>query len=225
MQLNLINSLSELLPAVPGLFYGIAEIQNLNDFNITVDEEKDLFARGRSSEKRIKSFSLGRLAARRSLLAFGNHDQVSIRKGERGEPLWPAGIKGSIAHTDQAGIAVCTKNIECKGIGIDFESALRSLDFDIGRYIATAREQEWMQSGRGSERALKLFCLKEAFYKAFSPIVGRFIGFQEVEFVFLAENVQSVILNDSLPQEYKVNIHLSANETWVVAVCILEKIH
>ncbi|ALJ86095.1 4'-phosphopantetheinyl transferase family protein [Acinetobacter baumannii] len=65
----------------------------------------------RASLKRKSEFFIGRLAAQFALATLGDYTNFIIKKGERGEPLWPRYIRGSISHSMSNcthGIAIAT---------------------------------------------------------------------------------------------------------------------
>ena len=75
------------------------------------------------SEKRKKTFVMGRLAAKQAMESYGTTTYPVLR-GSMNEPLWPDTFKGSIAHKDNIAIAAVTKDPSYAGIGIDIEHAL-----------------------------------------------------------------------------------------------------
>ena len=54
---------------------------------------------GRAVEKRRREFITARHCARAALSQLGS-DVGPIMRGEKGEPLWPRNVVGSITHTD-----------------------------------------------------------------------------------------------------------------------------
>ena len=55
------------------------------------------------SEKRKKTFVMGRLAAKQAMESYGTTTYPVLR-GSMNEPLWPDTFKGSIAHKDNIAI-------------------------------------------------------------------------------------------------------------------------
>jgi phosphopantetheinyl transferase len=118
-----------------------------------------------------------RLPARHS---WPSHREIVVRADERGRPFVPrfpgsAGSGGkvkeavivlSIAHTE--GVAVAAVSTRAAGIGIDVERLDRR-GGDYERAAFTDDERRRLDTGppdRRAERALRLFCAKEAAAKA-----------------------------------------------------------
>ncbi len=95
----------------------------------------------------------------------------------RGAPILPGGWVGSISHKGATAAAIIAAASD-GWVGIDLERAAEPR-VDIARRILTAREQEALPD-RGRAVTLR-FAIKEAIYKAVDPIVGRYVGFTEVE--------------------------------------------
>ena len=79
-------------------------------------EERALVAK--AVKKRQREFGVGRACARRALAELGLAPQA-ILSGETREPLWPAGIVGSISHDRALGVAVVGRTERFLGFGVD----------------------------------------------------------------------------------------------------------
>ena len=129
------------------------------------------------AERRKRDFARGRACARRALEDLGVR-ATSIPRGPRGEPQWPAGIVGSITHTDDYAAAVVAPRSLLRGIGIDAERQECMTD-DLLDVIATSGERDWISAaGSAIPWALLLFSAKESVFKACFDVVG-WIDFQE----------------------------------------------
>jgi len=122
----------------------------------------------------------GRLCAERALDRAGAPGQA-VPRGDHGEPVWPAGVAGSITHTDITAHALVTRRADGAGLGIDSEHLV---DADAQRAIAhvccSPRERaRWLEGIDSRLRTTLLFAAKEAIYKAAWPAVHRFIDFDE----------------------------------------------
>jgi len=135
----------------------------------------------RCAEKRIQDFAAGRACAHRALRELGIHD-FSLLAGEHREPLWPAGIVGSITHTRGYGAAVVARQSDLKSVGLDCE-VIDSVDEDLWSRICTPPEIERLEQlppiERGRQAAL-IFAAKEAFYKCQFPLTRAWVGFEDV---------------------------------------------
>jgi 4'-phosphopantetheinyl transferase EntD len=130
--------------------------------------------------KRRAEFVTGRACARRALAQLGL-DPVSIPSGPGREPLWPAGIVGSITHCDGLRACAVARARDVRSFGIDAE--LRGpLPPGVLPMISSATERAALSElppELCAERVL--FSVKEAIYKAWYPVAARWLGFEEVE--------------------------------------------
>jgi 4'-phosphopantetheinyl transferase EntD len=134
----------------------------------------------RAVEKRRREFATGRACARLALGRLGIAP-VPIPAGERGEPLWPSGVVGSITHcTGYCASAVAAVD-RVATVGIDAE-VHEPLPDGVLEQVAFGRELT-MVAERGAGVCLDrlLFSAKEAVYKAWFPLARRWLGFEDVE--------------------------------------------
>lgn len=146
----------------------------------TLYPEEELWIAG-ASEKRIQEFTAVRACAREALARLGRERPPLIADSIRG-PTWPAGVMGSLTHTESYRAAVVAERGEHIALGIDAEPAL-PLPSDIGKRILTEREIRLVklfedETGLGCWDRL-VFSAKESVYKAWAPLVGRFLDFGE----------------------------------------------
>src|SRR5690606_27289410 len=80
--------------------------------------EEPLIAK--SVEKRRRDFIGARHCARQALAQLGE-PPAAIGKGERGAPVWPRGIVGSLTHCDGFRGAALAHKLRYRSIGIDAE--------------------------------------------------------------------------------------------------------
>ncbi|HKT84231.1 MAG TPA: 4'-phosphopantetheinyl transferase superfamily protein [Solirubrobacterales bacterium] len=150
------------------------------------DREVELFpeeeeALGRAVEKRRREFVTARACAREALSRLGLPAQP-IPVGARGAPVWPAGIVGSITHcAGYRGCAVARAS-ELLTLGIDAEPD-EPLPPGVLGDIALAEEQDWIEEARAAEPGRSwdrlLFSIKESVYKAWFPLTGSWLGFED----------------------------------------------
>jgi 4'-phosphopantetheinyl transferase EntD len=74
----------------------------------------------RAVDKRRREFATGRNCARVALGRLGV-PPVPIVRGERGAPVWPPGIVGSITHCDGYRAAAVARDRDVLAVGIDAE--------------------------------------------------------------------------------------------------------
>jgi 4'-phosphopantetheinyl transferase EntD len=121
----------------------------------------------RAAEKRRRDFALGRACARAALSHLGHREAV-IAIGDAGAPVWPAGVVGSITHTDGYAAAIAGETSRFDGIGVDAERVGGVGEELWPRLFTDAeRAQLLMQQDRALAAAL-LFSAKEAAYKAWA---------------------------------------------------------
>jgi len=124
---------------------------------------------GRPTAKRLAEFASTRALAREALAALGLPAQP-IAKGKRGEPLFPAGVVGSLTHTEGY-----------RGCALAFASRFRALGLDAepnrepparleGRIASPAERRILARLPVGPAYLRLLFCAKEALFKAASTL-------------------------------------------------------
>lgn len=156
----------------------VATSEDILDMRLFPEEEE---AVGRAVEKRRREFVTARACARDALAQLGLPEQA-IPAGARGEPLWPAGVVGSITHCDGYRACAAARTSDLFTIGVDAEVNEPLPDGVLGD-IALAPEREWIAdlARRGPEVCWDrlLFSAKEAIYKAWFPLAGRWLGFED----------------------------------------------
>jgi 4'-phosphopantetheinyl transferase EntD len=136
--------------------------------------------------KRRLEFSTGRCCAREALAEL-RVPPAPILMGPLREPVWPAGILGTITHTDDISAAVVVRTGPWKGIGIDLLDRGRAGDVlrDAIGIIADEGEEVIAQeiAGTRPDGRVLLFSAKESVIKAVSSSFQRFVDFTEINVV------------------------------------------
>jgi 4'-phosphopantetheinyl transferase EntD len=145
-------------------------------------EEEPIVAR--AVEKRRREFALGRQCAREALSAIGAAP-VPILPGPQRQPLWPAGIVGSITHCAGFCAAAVARRDDIAGVGIDAEN-YRPLEPGVIERITLPVERDWIaaQPAGGIRWEFVFFSAKESVYKAWFPLMGKWLGFEDVRIEF-----------------------------------------
>ncbi|EGR4197819.1 4'-phosphopantetheinyl transferase superfamily protein [Vibrio cholerae] len=161
--------------------------------------------------KRQAEFVAGRKLAQQALKQIGQGYDRPIAIGTHREPLWPAGIMGSIAHCD--GWAVCAVlKAEHLSVGIDIEHQLEhQAAVEVQAMIGTA--QEWALLAQQFDLASAvtlLFSAKESLFKALFPQVHLYLDFSDAQLIGLDGNQLTLRLSiDRKPlipdADYKVH--------------------
>ncbi|WP_072687615.1 4'-phosphopantetheinyl transferase Npt [Rhodococcus marinonascens] len=148
---------------------------------------------GRAVEKRRREFTSARHCARLAMAKLGV-EPAPILRGDKGSPLWPRGVVGSLTHCDGYRGAVLGHSMQVRSLGIDAEphEALPdgvldavSLETERAWLSATDVSALWRAEGGGPvHRDRLLFCAKEATYKAWFPLTRRWLGFEDAHITF-----------------------------------------
>jgi 4'-phosphopantetheinyl transferase EntD len=144
-------------------------------------EEITLVAR--ATEKRRREFTAGRECARAALAGLGLA-AVPILRGYRGAPQWPDGVVGSITHCPGYVAAAVARAQDLAAIGLDAEpnAALPGGVLELISLPAErARLRRLAAAAQGTSWDRLLFCAKEAVYKAWFPLTGRWLGFADAD--------------------------------------------
>lgn len=145
------------------------------------DPEATLFAEetalvARAVDKRRREFTTGRHCARAALALLG-FPAAPILTGERGAPVWPAGVAGSITHC--AGYRAAAVSVDVLSLGIDAEPAAPLPD-GILQTISLPRERTMLTALGGDHPWDRLlFSAKESVYKAWFPLARRPLDFAD----------------------------------------------
>jgi 4'-phosphopantetheinyl transferase EntD len=135
--------------------------------------------------RRRAEFTAGRRCAREALAGLGL-PAAPVLAGRAGEPLWPAGVTGSITHCPGYRACAVARAADVAGLGIDAEPDA-ALPAGLIESLACAAER--VRIGRLGAQApvvswdRLLFSAKEAVAKLWYPLTGRWPGFGELTVV------------------------------------------
>lgn len=158
----------------------------------------------RFAVRRKITYSGGRYALRELLKRHGV--DAAILTDDRGAPVLPASLRGSISHKDEVAAALLTQDVSAH-FGVDVEGVPGPSD-DLAARILTDRELAVVKRMPDLERALELslrFSAKESIYKALDPYVRRYVAHEEVEVTPLADGTAEV-WSEVFPQGMKVSV-------------------
>lgn len=142
-------------------------------------EERELIKH--AIQKRQGEFAVGRLCAKEGLMKLGI-DNFPILKDDKGAPIWPKGVKGSISHAPGCCAVVVARVEEGESLGLDIEKVDR-LSEELWPYLFGEEEVNWLrnQGDDGIQTGASiLFAAKEAFYKAQYLLTHSWLGFKDV---------------------------------------------
>lgn len=132
-------------------------------------------------ERRRRAFGHGRACLRLACRAAGLPEDPVGRRPDR-SPRLPAGVTGSITHTEGLVAAVVADATSGWSLGIDAERLDREVR-DIADRILTPAERHATTEvdGRTDPVAmLRIFSAKESIYKSQRQLTGAWLGFDDV---------------------------------------------
>ncbi|MBV2355363.1 4'-phosphopantetheinyl transferase superfamily protein [Streptomyces sp. J2-1] len=144
-------------------------------------EERALVAR--AVPKRRREFTAVRVCARRCMEKLGLEPRP-VPTGERGAPVWPEGIAGTMTHCDGYRAAALVRTADLASLGIDaephgplpegvFDTVALPTERDRHRELSAAHpEVHWDRL---------LFSAKESVYKAWFPLTRAWLDFSEAD--------------------------------------------
>lgn len=145
--------------------------------------------------RRLQAFMAGRLCAEHALAQLGIGG-LGVSRGPLGQPLWPHGVVGSIAHTPTMAYAAVCGAHEAAGLGLDSEPCVDADGLTAIRELCCTSAESAALFGRSDDSlmATVLFSAKESLYKAIHRQVDRFVDFTEVEATSIDQSAGTVDL-------------------------------
>ena len=138
---------------------------------------------GWAVESRMREFTIARTCARRALLKLGLPATPILRGPER-QPLWPPGVVGSITHGGGYHAAAIAKRSDMVAVGIDAEID-EALPAGVPAQVIVEQERVWLaEAPEGIHWDRLFFSAKESVYKAWFPLTGQWLGFEDVALSF-----------------------------------------
>lgn len=135
--------------------------------------------------KRRAEFLAGRYCAMRCLQRL-NFINTPIGIGNSRQPIWPDSVVGSISHCSHHAVAVTGKAEYFSGIGVDIEWQVNDRTFNnLANKILCKDEQNHLGDSHENQRFIftLIFSVKESFFKAAYPLVGRYFDFDAISVV------------------------------------------
>ncbi|MDX3517013.1 4'-phosphopantetheinyl transferase family protein [Streptomyces scabiei] len=174
--------IEELLPGavVAVEAYAPDEDAAVEGFELYPEEEAVV---ARAVAKRRREFTVVRACARRAMEKLGVPPRALV-PGERGAPVWPEGLTGSMTHCEGYAAAALVRLGDLASLGIDAEPhgplpegvlaaiALPAEETRLARLSADDPTVHWDRL---------LFSAKESVYKAWFPLTGRWLDFSEAD--------------------------------------------
>ena len=187
---------------------------------------------------RRATFVAGRLAMRAAVAMHApQHASDPILRTERGAPVLPHAVAGSVSHKHDAALALMLpRHTLAHGaslhVGVDLEHRPTARDVarpSIARRILTAPELDALSAFDADplaqrERVILSFAIKEAVYKAIDPTVQRYVHFTEVALQFSGDGAVAVslLLPELAPDAITVRAQYALDGRWIVATAVAE---
>ena len=157
---------------------------------------------------RRREFATARCCARRALARIGM-PPIPIVPDPDGAPRWPTGVVGSITHCAGYRAAAVARSSDLLGLGIDAEphAAVPAEALDL---IARDEERERLLALADERPNLHwdriLFSAKEAVFKAWFPLTGSWLDFEDVSITLRLDGTFGACLRDAdLSGRWKVD--------------------
>jgi 4'-phosphopantetheinyl transferase EntD len=146
---------------------------------VLFDSERAFVAQ--AVDKRRLEFGTVRHCARQALGVLG-YPPAPLLPGKRGAPQWPTGVVGSMTHCAGYRAAAVARTSDVHTIGIDAEPN-HDLPAGVLSSISLPEERTQLAGLRLADRTVcwdrLLFSCKESVYKAWFPVTGRELDFEE----------------------------------------------
>lgn len=162
-----------------GVRLGCRLIRDGDEAALLPDEARSIPSR---HSERLRASGAARLAARRLLREAGLGDRA-VPRGASGEPIWPAGWTGSLAHDETMALAALGRIEDVRSLGVDVEPR-EPLPEELLALVVGSQDR--LPSPAGPESARLVFSAKEAVYKAVFPLDRRILDYEDIAVNFVA---------------------------------------
>lgn len=147
-------------------------------------------------------FARTRLLAHELLSTLG-YPRGELLRDEQRAPLWPAGVCGTLTHTHGFQGALVATTDRVLTLGLDAERAQPLFPDVLESIASTGERQHLSQQAVHLPLDTVLFSAKEALYKAWYPVTGAWLGFEDAELKLIVDSVTS--------EASKTTTHLSGS--------------
>lgn len=151
---------------------------------VLLPEEEPAVAR--AVDRRRREYTTVRHLARRALSCLG-HGGAALPPGADRAPRWPTGVVGALTHCDGYRAAAVADAAVLAAVGIDAEPHEALPPYTLNG-VTLPEEREHLARLRSARPEFSwdriLFSAKESVYKAWYPITGAWLGFEEAVLTF-----------------------------------------
>jgi 4'-phosphopantetheinyl transferase EntD len=153
---------------------------------------QEALAVAKAVAKRRAEYAAGRACARAALAALGAAPGPIPRDSDdRGAPVWPEGVVGSITHCDGYRAAAVAHAADILTLGIDAEPHDRLPEGVLNVIHSTDTERAALRARTAQAPHIHwdrlLFSAKETVYKAWYPYHHQMLGFEEAELLLAGD--------------------------------------
>jgi 4'-phosphopantetheinyl transferase EntD len=140
--------------------------------------------------KRRNEFATVRQCARLALASLGI-DAAALVPGQRGAPVWPPGVVGSMTHCDGYRAAAVARDTDVRTLGVDAEPHA-PLPKGVLQLVSSPAERRHLDELSATAPTIAwdriLFSAKESIYKAWFPVAREWLGFEEADVTLDPDN-------------------------------------
>jgi enterobactin synthetase component D / holo-[acyl-carrier protein] synthase len=133
--------------------------------------------------ERRREFTTTRACARAALGRLGRAPEP-IPRGPHGAPVWPESTVGSMTHCPGYRAAAVARSDAVLTVGLDAEPNQPLDSKGVLERVTVPEEHSWMPGLAAARPDVcwdrLVFSAKESVYKAWYPLTGRWLGFEEV---------------------------------------------
>jgi enterobactin synthetase component D len=136
--------------------------------------------------RRQLEYLAGRECARQALRDLGYAAAAAVGADADRVPLWPAGVTGSISHTDDVAWAAVVNRGDVLGLGVDVERLIAPDRARTLEHLIIGPLEGALADAAGFDRATFLsiaFSFKESIFKCVFPLTRTFFGYREATVV------------------------------------------
>src|SRR2546426_682141 len=160
---------------VPSLVMTAEAFNDATDAMLFPDEELLV---AHAVEARRREFATTRACARRALAGLGS-PPGPVLSGPNREPLWPNDVVGSLTHCTGYRAAAVAWRANLASIGIDAEPDAALPEGILEQIGLPAERTALARLPFGIDWDRLLFSAKESVYKAWHPLTGCWLGFED----------------------------------------------
>ena len=146
--------------------------------------------------RRKLHYAAGRHCARMAMARLGLTLEDALPRDADNVPIWPAGVIGSISHTDDLAWAAVARADVMLGLGVDVEQLMPPPRAARLEHLICGPRELDLASACGLARAeflMLAFSFKESLFKCAFPLVRRFFGYHDASILNVDVSDRSIV--------------------------------